>query len=237
MTDTKRGEPDRKALGKRKDRIGPRLKAALNLMIWQGMQDGEAAARAGITVYLLRDNLKRAVVRRYLSEQREVLIARESGRNIAALVSVRDESTNGMARIAAVRAIESLEVETSAPPGRAERPGLIIVIRSEPNGGTTIGVSNAGDSGAQAPLIGDVNEDGLRVRQEPQQRQQLGGPAASSHLRRTTAAPTIEGEIVPDHHRIEVAPPAVRAMPQRPPLPDEFTRGTGGGLPPRKRRE
>jgi hypothetical protein len=117
---------------KRRDRSAPgrvtgRLKAALDSMIWQNLTDNEAAVKFKITVQAIRMALKRPHVLRYLKEERVVLHAREFARNSHALIEVRDQTANQMARVAAVRALEQSDTNALPLAGKAA-PGFVIIV-------------------------------------------------------------------------------------------------------------
>ena len=96
-------------------------------MIWQNLTDNEAAVKFKITVSAIRIGLKRPHVLTYLKEQRQVLLAREFARNSHALIEVRDQTANQMARVAAVRALEQADSNTLPFVGKPA-PGFVIVV-------------------------------------------------------------------------------------------------------------
>lgn len=101
-------------------------------MVWEGLPDNEAAVKVGITIYAVRLALKLPHVRAYYRGQLEVLRERESARNIHALVEVRDQKTNQMARVQAVKALEQLSDEQQASANTQQLPGLVVVVNTFP---------------------------------------------------------------------------------------------------------
>jgi hypothetical protein len=76
--------------------------------------------------------MRQTHVRRYLNDERYIRIAVARSGNPRALVKVRDGSENGMAVVAAAKAIEQLGMETEANGiGHAPRPGPGITILIE----------------------------------------------------------------------------------------------------------
>lgn len=110
-------------------RVTGRLKAALDAMLWENLTDNEAASKFKITVTAIRLALKRPHVARYLREQRQVLHARELGRNSQALIKIRDESANAMAQVAAVREIERIADGETQHPRTPQAPGFVIIVQ------------------------------------------------------------------------------------------------------------
>ena len=104
---------------------------ALDLMVYEGHSRDQAAKLVGMLPKSLANALRRASVKQYYAQALEILRTSERARNIHALTAVRDESSNAMARVAAVKTLEQIEdvaVGTSAP----TRPGIIIVIGGAP---------------------------------------------------------------------------------------------------------
>lgn len=103
-------EPTKRQVGRREAstpfKVTGRLKRALMLMVWENRTDNEAAVETGMTLTNIRLAFQRPHVRAYLREQREVLRARECGRNLHTLLEVRDQKANAMARVKAVQEIE-----------------------------------------------------------------------------------------------------------------------------------
>jgi hypothetical protein len=90
----------------------------------------DAAKISGMTDHSLRAALKKPHVKRfYLSELEVLKKTSERARNVFALVDVRDNSQNSMARVAAAKAIEGLADDPIAGSGNVPLvPGLVIQI-------------------------------------------------------------------------------------------------------------
>jgi hypothetical protein len=118
--------PDRP---KRTKRVGKKLFHAIELIVFEGKELGEAAAEAGLTTYTLRQAFARAHVLAHLRERREVFRAAASGKNILRLCQIRDAADN----MPAVNAIKTLELIGDAEDGLMRRatdsgPGISIRI-------------------------------------------------------------------------------------------------------------
>ena len=81
--------PDRP---KRTKRVGKKLFHAIELIVFEGKELGEAAVEAGLTTYTLRQAFARPQVLAHLRERREVLRAAASGKNILRLCQIRDSA-------------------------------------------------------------------------------------------------------------------------------------------------
>ena len=119
-------ETARVSSGGRKHRIQGKLKHALDYMIWEGLQWGEAADKAELTRQAMRVALERMPTRQYIKEQREVFRASISAKNFHRLAELRDQSANPMAALGAVKVLEQIESQPQAM--RNERPGLVVVL-------------------------------------------------------------------------------------------------------------
>jgi hypothetical protein len=110
--------------------ISPQVKRAIQYMVDTKADILAAAAHAGMKHYELRRQLGKPHVRQYGFTQRQIAIEAFCLGSPAALSKVRDESENGMAVVAAVKAGEMLKIgaiEAEAA-GQRRLPGLQIVI-------------------------------------------------------------------------------------------------------------
>jgi hypothetical protein len=104
------------------------MKAALDVMVWEGLPDNQAAVKTGLTISAIRIALKQPHGRAYYREQLQVLRERESAANIHAMIRVRDQDDNKMASLNAAIALDrSSEAETHGARAMS-LPGLQIVI-------------------------------------------------------------------------------------------------------------
>lgn len=111
-------------------KVTGKLKVALDTMVWEGLKRPDAAAKAGLSDHGVREALRRPHVKAYYLSQLEVLRTSERARNIHALVEVRDDPANKMARVQAVRTLENLSdaAESHAGSAQLRSPGVVIVV-------------------------------------------------------------------------------------------------------------
>jgi hypothetical protein len=109
-------------------RINGRNKAAIDAMVWEGLKRSDAAAKAGLTDHALYVALTKPHVRSYYMQQLDVLRTSERARNIHTLAEVRDQTSNQMARVQAVKALEQLDDDANPAAAAKSLPGLQIVI-------------------------------------------------------------------------------------------------------------
>ena len=101
----------------------------MDALIWNGLTRAEAAKRANMSEHSLYAALRKPHVKAYYLQQLEVLRLSERARNIHTLVSVRDQESNQMARVQAVKELEQLSDDDPRGPSSATHsPGLTIRI-------------------------------------------------------------------------------------------------------------
>lgn len=111
-------------------KVTGKLLIALNAMVWQGMSRKDAAAHAALSEHALYTALGKVHVRQWYLHQLEVLRTSERSRNIHTLCEVRDDKSNKMARVQAVRTLEGMSEDGPASvAGRAQVAGFVIVLR------------------------------------------------------------------------------------------------------------
>jgi hypothetical protein len=135
MTTTDIAEPSRQALAARNrsspGKVSGKLLVALNSMVWSGCTRKQAAERAGMSDHGLWAALRRPHVRAWYLAEIDVLRTSERARNIHALVDVRDNAENSMARVSAVKTLEAIgDVEAARGGSATMTPGLVIRIVS-----------------------------------------------------------------------------------------------------------
>lgn len=109
-------------------RVTGKVRTALDAMIWGALPRREAAAKAGISEHGLYKALRKPPVRAYYLAGLDVLRTSERARNIHTLAEVRDQTSNQMARVAAVKALEQLDDQPANAAARAISPGFIIQV-------------------------------------------------------------------------------------------------------------
>jgi hypothetical protein len=137
MTTTDVAGPSRQALAARNrsspGKVSGKLLVALNSMVWSGCTRKQAAERAGMSDHGLWAALRRPHVRAWYLAEIDVLRTSERARNIHALVDVRDNAENSMARVSAVKTLEAICEADAARGGfePSQSPGLVIQIVSD----------------------------------------------------------------------------------------------------------
>jgi len=120
---------------RRRPGITPRMRQALENSIWGDAAgvfypDAIAAGRAlGLTARAVRNAMLQPDVKRFMAEQRAAQYSAARTGNVPALVDVRDNSDNAMARVNAVKAIEQIGDEDEREHrGRPTVPGIVLIL-------------------------------------------------------------------------------------------------------------
>jgi hypothetical protein len=125
MTDLTVAEPVRPG---RIDYPTPRVKQAIELMVWQGLPFNQAAKEARLTVRAMRLALEKPNVIRYLREQKQIFREAANGKNIVRLCQIRDAADN-MPAVNAIKVLEQLDDEQTTTK-QTTSPGITINIVS-----------------------------------------------------------------------------------------------------------
>ena len=124
--------PTRQALAAKErslpGKVTGRLRAAISAMVWQGARRAEAAELAGITDHSLRAALRKPHVKRAYLYEIEVLRTSERARNIHAMIDVRDNSENAMARVQAAKTLDQASADGPLTTSAPTQPGLVVVV-------------------------------------------------------------------------------------------------------------
>jgi len=105
-----------------------KVRVAIEAMVWDALPRRAAADRAGISEHGLYKAMRKPPVKALYLELLQVLRESERARNIHALVAVRDDADNAMARVQAVKALEGIGADDQAAGARAQAPGIVIMI-------------------------------------------------------------------------------------------------------------
>jgi hypothetical protein len=148
----KRRAPPGSPIG-RSDRgvVSGKLKAALDLVVNEGLDPYEAAAKLNYHARSMRMALAKRHVLAYLRAQREVLRQTASAQNIHHAIDMRAHSSNEMCRLGAMKFIEQIEDEarSGGRPG-APLPGLQIVIYQDRPAPRVIDVTPTADAASSS---------------------------------------------------------------------------------------
>jgi hypothetical protein len=108
--------------------VGAKLRAVIDLMIFEGKEMDQAAQIAKTSTRAVRKAFERPHVLSYLRKRREVLRAAACGKNELRLVQIRDAADNQPA-INAIRTLEYISSEDRGiRGGAATSPGIVIRI-------------------------------------------------------------------------------------------------------------
>lgn len=114
-------------------RISPRVRAAIDLMVFEGAKRPDAAQKAGITDHTLYVSLTKPHVLAYLNTQQGVLRTSASARSIARIDNLADESESDHVKLESNKFL--LGIEGISPVAKSESinvhkhvlPGLTIM--------------------------------------------------------------------------------------------------------------
>ncbi|MEJ1932587.1 hypothetical protein WDZ92_20320 [Nostoc sp. NIES-2111] len=110
-------------------KLNERRRAFVEHIVWDGLSADAAAERVGVSINSARQWLRYPVVMELMANERKALIGGERPRNVHALVDVRENSKNAMARVAAARELESMAADAGfSKSAQGERPGYVIAI-------------------------------------------------------------------------------------------------------------
>jgi hypothetical protein len=106
-----------------------KVRKAIDAMVWLGLSRDEAAAHAGLAVHSLYQAFRKPSVKSHYLRELDVLRTSERARNVHALIEVRSQPDNQMARVQAVKALEQLSDTDQGRGGAAPaQPGIVIQI-------------------------------------------------------------------------------------------------------------
>jgi hypothetical protein len=110
--------------------ITRKVRDAITHMVWAGLPRDQAAEKAGLSDHGLYKALRSPPVKQHYLAELDVLRTSERARNIHRAVEIREQSTNQMASIQAIKLLE--QISDDAPSGRNAQslPGMVIVINN-----------------------------------------------------------------------------------------------------------
>jgi hypothetical protein len=109
----------------RSDRITPKVRAAIEQMVWNGLPFDQAAQVAGMHVAAMRKALNRPHVMALLKSEMQVLRSSEHPRSIHRLAQIRDAANNMPAVVAAKHLLENEQTNSNT---NNTSPGVTIRI-------------------------------------------------------------------------------------------------------------
>lgn len=139
-------------------RVTPRVKRAIEAMVYDAADYQTAAATAGISTYRLRVALSKPHVAALLKSEMHVLRAARSPKNFHRLCEIAD-ADNNMPAVNAIKALEQLDAETAMKSGNAQAPGVTIIIASRNDRGEINTISGEQRSRHMIEAEPDGNRD------------------------------------------------------------------------------
>ena len=134
-------------------RLNPKLKKALDLVVWEGKDAFDAAREVGMHPQAMRKALNRAPVIQFLREERQVFREALRASNMHIAREIRDNGSNDAARVRCLAYIDGdMPGDGGGAGGRKVQPGVVvqIVVNSGPvpHHDEVIEVNPAGDRDA-----------------------------------------------------------------------------------------
>jgi transposase-like protein len=111
-------------------RISAQVRAAIDAMVWQGLNRAQAAQAAGLKDNSLYVAMRKPEVKRYYLDELDVLRTSERARNFHTLCEVRDQTSNQMARVNAIAAMNAEQSDGITAAGQRQSPGVTIIIEA-----------------------------------------------------------------------------------------------------------
>lgn len=116
-----------------RQRLGAKLKAALDSMVWDGLPYAEAARKANLTTYAMRCALDRSHVQAYLRSQRQVFRASLTDRATFRMVELSEQDDNRAAAFSATSKLMNEHDQQVSSGNQRHAPGLVVqIINSVP---------------------------------------------------------------------------------------------------------
>lgn len=100
----------------------------MDALIWEGKSRAEAAKRANMSEHSLYAALRKPHVKAYYLTELDVLRTSERARNIHRAVEIREQSSNQMAALGAIKLLEQIDGDAAQSGNRTALPGMQIVI-------------------------------------------------------------------------------------------------------------
>jgi hypothetical protein len=107
-----------------------KVRVAIEQMVWHGLKRDAAAQVAGLTDHSLYAALRSPHVKQHYLSELDVLRTSERARNIHRAVEIREQTSNQMASIQAIKLLEQISDDAPASRGSVSLPGLVIVVNT-----------------------------------------------------------------------------------------------------------
>lgn len=124
-----------------RQRLGAKLKAALDSMVWDGLPYADAARKANLTTYAMRCALDRSHVQAYLRSQRQVFRASLVDEATFRMRALSRQDENKAAAFSATSKLMSESDQEHSAGAQRHAPGLVVQIINSP-GSTSVSTAN-----------------------------------------------------------------------------------------------
>jgi uncharacterized protein YjgD (DUF1641 family) len=111
-------------------KITRKVRDAIENMVWHGLPRAQAAEKAGLSDHGLYKALRSPPVKQHYLSELDVLRTSERARNIHRAVEIREQTSNQMASIQAIKLLEQISDDAPASRGSVSLPGLVIVVNT-----------------------------------------------------------------------------------------------------------
>jgi hypothetical protein len=113
-------------------RVRGKLRNAIEFAVTEGLEWSEASKKAGLTTRAMRKAQEKPHVIRYIRERKALFRAEINTKNEHRLAALRDQNSNQMAAVAAIKTLEQFERDQSSSPTltRNVTPGVVVVINN-----------------------------------------------------------------------------------------------------------
>lgn len=109
--------------------ISRKVRDAIEHMVWHGLPRAQAAEKAGLSDHGLYKALRSPPVKQHYMAELDVLRTSERARNIHRAVEIREQTSNQMASIQAIKLLEQISDDAQHSGSRVNSlPGLQIVV-------------------------------------------------------------------------------------------------------------
>lgn len=111
-------------------RLGAKVKAVIDRMVWEGMLWQAAAAQVGMSLSHMRIALEQPHVKAYLSQQRQVFRESASTRADFRLIELSEQNKNMAAAVSATQSLRGEPDQQVSAGVHRQSPGVTIIIEA-----------------------------------------------------------------------------------------------------------
>jgi hypothetical protein len=121
-------------------RIGPKLKSAIDAMAYEGLSYANAAKKVGMSTRAVRLALDKPHVKQYYNQQIQVFLTSERARNIHRATEIRDQDDNLNAALNAGKWLHNpdSDKEAASSGSKAVQPGVVVTVNVNARSGVDV---------------------------------------------------------------------------------------------------